>query len=125
MNMNASGYQAYKKVQVQTADQGTLILLCYDGCINALKLARTALTEGRTDQAAPQLQKAQNIIWELINGLNYDAGEIAQNLGAIYNYMIRRLMDSEYHLSTEPVDEVLEHLEEMRQAWQTIINKQG
>ncbi len=124
MNMNTSGYQAYKKAQVQTADQGRLILMCYDGAINFLKQAQQCIADEDRQQQNHFLTKAQNILWELTNSLNYDAGEIAYNLDALYNYMIRRLLDADFRNDIEPVKEVIGHLQEMKESWETIILKQ-
>ncbi len=119
--MNVSGYQAYKKAQVQTADQGKLILMCYDGAINFLKQAKLNMQDNK--ESGTLLNKAQNIIWELTNSLNHDAGEIAYNLDALYNYMIRRIIDAEYQNSTDAIDEVIQHLCEIKESWETIILK--
>ena len=123
MNANTSGYLAYKKVQVQTADQGQLILMCYDGAINFLKQALIAMQTGDKTARTNLLTKAQNILWELTNSLNYEAGEIAYNLDALYNYMIRRLVDADFNNSPEAVKEVIGHLSEIKSSWETIILK--
>ena len=124
MNINTIGYQAYKKTQVQTADQGNLILICYDGAISFIKQAVKAHDEQDNITMNELLTKAQNVLWELTNGLNYEAGEIAYNLESLYNYMIRRLVDAQYHNTIEPVNEVIQYLQELREAWQAIILKQ-
>jgi flagellar secretion chaperone FliS len=85
MNINTIGYQAYKKTQIQTSDQGNLILLCYDGTINFIRQAIKAHNEDNLITMNELLTKSQNVLWELINGLNFDAGEIAYNLESLYN----------------------------------------
>ncbi len=123
MSINSMGYEAYRKTQIQTADQGSLILMCYDGAINSLKKARKAQQEHDNQARAHALGKAQNILWELTNSLNYDAGEIANNLESLYNYMIRRIVDAEYHNSVEAMDEVISYLQELKESWEQIIRK--
>ncbi len=125
MNINSIGYQAYKKTQIQTADQGRLILMCYDGAISFLKQAQKAHGEKNDATMGDFLTKAQNILWELTNGLNFEAGEIAYNLEALYNYMIRRIIDAQYLNKIEPLNEVINHLQELRESWQTIILKKS
>ncbi|HVN72304.1 MAG TPA: flagellar export chaperone FliS [Desulfomonilia bacterium] len=124
MNINTLGYQAYKKTQIQTADQGNLILMCYDGALNFIKQAIKAHDENDLAIMNEFFTKAQNVMWELTNGLNFEAGEIAYNLDSLYNYMIRRLIDAQFHNTTEPAEEVVNYLKELREAWQTIILKQ-
>lgn len=121
--MNVSGVQAYKKTQVQTADQGELILMCYQGAITFLKKGKLAMQSRAIDEMITFLNKAQSLLWELSNSLNFSAGEIAYNLDSLYNYMIRQIIDAQYHSNPEPLDEVVRYLEELRGAWETIIRK--
>ncbi len=125
MNINSIGYQAYKKTQIQTADQGRLILMCYDGVISFLKQAQKAHEEKNFGTMSAFLAKAQDVLWELTNGLNFEAGEIAYNLDALYNYMIRRIIDAQYHNNIEAVNEVINYIQELRESWQTIVLKQS
>lgn len=124
MNMNLHGYQAYKKTQVQTADQGKLILMCYEGAIGFLRQAQKAHTDKNYAAMNELLNKTQSVLWELTNGLNYEAGEVAYHLDALYNYMIRRIIDAVYHDTIEPTHEVINYLQELRDTWQNIIQKQ-
>ncbi|MEN6448687.1 MAG: flagellar export chaperone FliS [Syntrophaceae bacterium] len=99
--------------------------MCYDGTINFLRRAQKAHAEKNFDSRNELLTKAQNVLWELINGLNFQAGAIAYNLESIYNYMIRRILDSQYTDNVEPVNEVIAHLQELEESWKTIILKQS
>jgi flagellar secretion chaperone FliS len=120
---NMMGYEAYKKTQIQTASQGTLILICYDGTVNFLKKAKKAHEENDLETWHTCINKAQNVIWELVNSLNYDAGEIAYQLDSIYNYMIRRIIDADINKNINPIDEVISHLLELRESSEKIIKK--
>ncbi|MEA2102738.1 MAG: flagellar export chaperone FliS [Thermodesulfobacteriota bacterium] len=121
--MNVNGYQAYKKTQIQTADQGTLILMCYNGAITFLKQAKQAIENKDDKNRSTLFTKAQKVIWELNNSLNYEAGDVAYKLDALYHYMIRRIIEADYNENTEAIDEVVGHLEEIRESWETIIQK--
>lgn len=125
VNINTVGYQAYKKTQIQTADQGNLILLCYDGAISSIKQAIKAHEDKNDIAMGESLTKAQNILWELANSLNFEAGEIAYNLDSLYKYMIRQIMDGQYHNTIKPLNEVVAYLQELKESWQTIIRKQS
>jgi flagellar protein FliS len=125
VNINTVGYQAYKKTQIQTADQGNLILLCYDGAISSIKQAIKAHEDKNDIAMGESLSKAQYILWELANSLNFVAGEIAYNLDSLYMYMIRQIMDGQYHNTIKPLNEVVAYLQELKESWQTIIRKQS
>jgi len=121
--MNTSGIQAYRKAQVETADQGTLILMCYDGAITFLKKGKHAMLNKDPLICTTFLGKAQNVLWELTNSLNLDAGQIARNLEALYNYMIRRIIEAEYHNKPEVLDEIITYLLERKESWEKIIRQ--
>lgn len=123
MSINTMGYEAYRKTQIQTADQGSLILICYDGVITLLKKAKKAQQDKDEETRTISFDKAQGLLWELVNGLNYDAGEIAYNLESLYNYMIRRIVDADYHRNLEAVDEVIGYLQGLRESWEKIVKK--
>jgi len=125
MDINTLGYQAYKKTQVQTADQGNLILMCYDGTINFLKQAQKAHEEKKIQTRDELLSKSMNLLLELVNGLNFEAGQIAYNLDSLYNYMIRRITEAQFHDKIDVLKEVVHHLQELKEAWETIILKQS
>jgi flagellar protein FliS len=123
--MNTQGYQAYRRTQIQTSDQGNLILICYDGAIGFLLQALKAQKEHDVITASGLLTRAQNVLWELTNSLNHDAGKIASNLDALYNYMIRRLVDAQYHNTQGPINEVVGYLQELRESWRQVIQRQS
>ncbi|MCD6569237.1 MAG: flagellar export chaperone FliS [Deltaproteobacteria bacterium] len=121
--MNLEGYQTYKKAQVQTADQGKLILMCYEGTINFLNQAKLHMLERDTTKQKFFLNKAQDVLWELTGSLNFEAGEIAYNLDALYNYMIRRIVDADYYDNPSVIDEIIGFLKEIKESWEKIIQK--
>jgi flagellar protein FliS len=91
--------------------------------VTFLRKAKKAHEEKDFPAWSSILLKAQNVIWELTSSLNFEAGEIAYNLESIYNYMIRRIMDADIKRTTEPIDEVIHYLLELRESWEKIIKK--
>ena len=72
------GYQKYKKVEISTASQNRLIVMLYDGAIKFLESACVSMDKKHgTEEAHNNIVKAQEIIYELLSSLNYEAGEIA------------------------------------------------
>lgn len=117
--MRGNGIAAYKEASVLTADPKRLVIMCYDGAIRNLKIAKESCGAGKYESKAKAVQKAQDIISELMHALNFEkGGQIAKNLEALYNYMQRRLLDAEVHKDIEAFDEVGGILKELRGAWQ-------
>ena len=80
-------FNAYKKTQINTSSSEQLVLMLYDGARKFIKLAIKALQDGDMQAAHHNLIRSQNIITELICGINYEAGEMAENFQKFYRYM--------------------------------------
>ena len=129
--MLAHGYaRTYRANAVLTASPGQLVLMLYDGALKALALAREGFARpdddiGRIAVINTQLLKAQNILSELQNGLNMDAGgEFARTMHRLYDYHNRRLSEANIRKQVEPVIEVERLVRELRDAWAQMLSKQ-
>ena len=124
MNPYAKGNVAYKKAAVTTKDQGTLIVMLYDGAIRFLKTAVVKTRKGDIEAAHNNIVKAKNIISELMTSLKSDdAGRIANDLKSLYVYMFNRLIDANIQKREDYILEVQQLLEELREGWQTVIDQ--
>lgn len=114
----------YLKTQVMTATREQLMLLLYDGCIRFCEQAKVKIDEKDIEGSYTLLIKAKNIVFELMRTLNYDVDkEFCTNIGALYNYMYRLLIEANIAKQKEPIDEVITLLKSLREAWQEAINK--
>src|ERR1700680_3182331 len=109
--MNA--YNTYAETQTQTADPGELVVMLYKGATRFLASAIKAIDARDLQTASNKLLLAQAIITELIETLDMkQGGELAQNLGRIYEYMNFRLVDANMRKDAEPAREVQTLLKE-------------
>ena len=120
-----SQYDAYKDTEIQTANQGKLIVMLYDGAIRFLRIAQENLNPRTYDVANTNIIKAQDIITELMLSLNMDAGEVAQNLFNLYAYMKKRLLEANMAKDGEILTEVIKLIEPLKTAWEEVLNKDG
>ena len=120
-----SQYDAYKDTEIQTANQGKLIVMLYDGAIRFLRIAQENLNPRTYDVANTNITKAQDIITELMLSLNMDAGEVAQNLFNLYAYMKKRLLEANMAKDGEILTEVIKLIEPLKTAWEEVLNKDG
>ncbi|MCJ7618399.1 MAG: flagellar export chaperone FliS [Desulfobacterales bacterium] len=119
--MHGNGIDAYRKTNVTTADPKRLVLMCYEGAISNLKIAREKYASKEYEAKAKAVQKAQDIITLLMQSLDFEGGgKIAVSLEALYNYMLRRLIDGDVKKDTKIIDEVIYLLEELESAWKEI-----
>lgn len=120
MSIN-NGYEKYKKVDVSTASQNKLIVMLYDGAIKFLETACAAMDKKHgTEEAHNNIVKAQEIIYELLSSLNYDAGDIAHRLASIYTYMNQKLTEGNISKTKPPLLEVIRYLKELKTAWEGV-----
>lgn len=119
----ANPYDQYKRMQVETASQGRLIIMLYDGALRNLRSAKNSINKKDINGAHTMLIKTQNIIRELNITLNMNAGEISQNLRNLYLYMINRLVEANLAKDNAKIDEVIELLSTLKEAWDAVILK--
>ena len=121
-----SPYDQYKKTEINTANQGRLIVMMYDGAIKFLNIALENLPSKKYDIVNNNIIKAQDIIAELMISLNMEqGGQVAQNLFSLYVYFKKRLIEANIKKEAEPIHEVLKHLKDLRDAWAQISTKES
>ncbi|MCU0821250.1 MAG: flagellar export chaperone FliS [Spirochaetes bacterium] len=114
-------YSQYKKTEIDTANQGKLIVMLYDGAIKFLNIAVENMSLKTYDVVNNNIIKAQDIITELMVSLNMkDGGEIATNLFNLYIYFKKRLLEANMQKNADVIKEVIDHLKVLRNAWDKI-----
>jgi flagellar secretion chaperone FliS len=116
----------YKRLNVETAGKLDLVLMCYEKAIELLRQARKCYEEGQFEHKARKLQKALDILHELQGCLNYEeGGQIANNLSALYTYLIRRILEGDIQRDLKAFDEATRILSELKEAWQEIASQRN
>jgi flagellar protein FliS len=118
----AAQYNAYKRVDVETASQGKLIVMLFNGAIQRAEEAKRQLAKGRTDGVHNNLLRAQDIVAELRSALDMKVA-VARQLDRIYEYFQHLLIKANIRKDSTPLDEVVVHLTTMRNTWQEAFAK--
>ena len=113
-------YQQYQNNSVNTASPGDLTLMLYNGCLKFIKLAKKAIEDKNIEVKNTNIQKAQNIITELMVTLDMKA-ELSQNLLSLYDYLNRRLIEANVKNDVSILNEVEEFVIEFRDTWKQVI----
>ncbi|MCC3145164.1 flagellar export chaperone FliS [Halanaerobium sp. Z-7514] len=122
--MNVS--QQYAQTKVQTASQGELIIMLYEGCIKFLRFAKLNIEDEDHSQANENLIKAQNIVLELLSTLDGEkGGELAQNLAALYEFIYKRLVKANMKKDKEMIAEVETMLNQLLESWREVVKIDG
>ncbi len=117
-------YASYAKNQVENASQEEIMLLLYQGAIVRLRQAREFWAEGERVKAMERRSQAQEIISYLDNTLDMESGgELAEQLDALYAFMIREINTSTREFDFERLLTVEELLESMLEAWKDAVQE--
>lgn len=118
-NPIASYRQIDLESEVRGADPHRLIILLFDGAETAMHQALACLEANDINGRSNALMKAIDIILSgLSTSLNVEeGGELAQNLKALYDYMVSRLIYANVHQDAAAIREVQKLLGEISGAW--------
>lgn len=97
--------------------------LLYEACLTNLEEAIDDIYNKDYVIANKKLQKANDILHRLGAGLNYEAGIIADQLDALYNYMADKVVEANYKKDTKLIEEVIKALEPIALAWNEALKK--
>lgn len=100
-----------------------LTALLYEACLTNLEEAIEDIDNKDYVIANKKLQKANDILYRLGAGLNYDAGVIAEELDMLYNYMANKIIEANYKKDKAIINEVIHILTEISTAWNEAMKK--
>lgn len=110
--------QEYQKHSVNGASPVQLIVMLYDGALRFMEQGRHAMAHADLERQNQCLQKAQRIVVELMGSLDMDrGGEIAENLFALYGYVLNELVLANMEDKPEPIERSIQVLSELRESW--------
>ena len=117
--------QAYKKVSIDSqssaASPHKVIQMLMAGAIERLIQGKAAMQQGNTPVKGERLGKALDIVISLRTCLSLDdGGDIASNLGSLYDFMIRQISHANQNNDGKAIDDVVEMLREIKSAWDQI-----
>lgn len=121
--MTYQQYQAYQNNSVNTASPGELTLMLYNGCLKFLKQARQAIEVKDHQRKNEMIQKAQNIIRELMVTLDQEA-PIAKQMMPLYEFVYHALTQANIKNDLDQLEQAHEIIENFRDTWKEVIKKE-
>ncbi|MCF0242516.1 MAG: flagellar export chaperone FliS [Treponema sp.] len=125
--MYPNAYNAYQKTNINTASQGKLVVLLYEGAVKQLSQAVNYFEPD--GKVLPQnnekfgicLQKAESIISELEVSLDMEkGGEIAKNLMSLYIFFNEELIQANIRKDREKIESVMKLMKELLDSWRQV-----
>jgi flagellar protein FliS len=124
--MQVQAARGYQSANVTTADRLRIIILCYEGCIANAARAVEEMKRGNVAEKGVYLSKATAIATELMNSLDKEqGGEIAEQLEALYRFVIDSFVQANLKKDPNPVDGALRVLRELKEGWVALSEKGG
>lgn len=108
---------SYIQEHTEEISSHQIISLLMDGALERVGQAVQAHVKNQRADFDLLQQKLVAIINGLRNSLNMDAGDIALNLDALYEYMTDRLTRTPYHDLVDALLEVRNLIVEIKQGW--------
>lgn len=123
MSVNLSALRQYKNVDLQatvaTASPHKLIQMLFDGALDALAQSKGAIERKDIELRTQRLNKATGIVLGLRDALDVEkGGEVASNLDALYDYIIRGIVQANRDDSADKVQELMNLLVEVKMGWE-------
>jgi flagellar protein FliS len=124
--MSSLGANVYRKLAAETslssADPHRMVMMLFDGVLEAIRIAALHMTAGRTAEKGKLLSKALRIVEEgLKASLDKEAGgALANQLASLYDYASLRLLQANLRNDHHALTEVAKLLADLRDAWAQI-----
>jgi flagellar secretion chaperone FliS len=125
INMNTQALSAYQQISVHTQVEGAsphkLITMLLDGALERTQKAKVAMKSGDVATKGELIGRAIDIVGSLDAYLDLEQGaEIAENLSALYEYIVLKLFEANNNNDANLLDEVVTLLTEVRDGWKGI-----
>ena len=122
--MNQYGAKAYHKTSVETASKEKILLMLYEGCIRNLKKCQSAMEAKNWAEKGIALGKAQDIVNELTNSLNYEiGGPLAEQLGSLYLHIFQETTKANIDNDPKKIAHCIKILETLYSGWKEAVEQ--
>lgn len=120
--MALTGINAYRKgnlkQDIANADPHKLTLMLMQGALDRIAYAKGAMERREYEQKSQYISRVTAILLNLRDTLDMETGgETAENLFALYDYMVERLNEAHVKNDLKMLDEVTNLLSPIRDAW--------
>ena len=109
---------------VSAADKLRLVHLMMQGARDRIAKAKAHLHRGEISAKGEQISRAIALVDGLRASLDAsEGGDIARNLGGLYEYMMRRLLSANLDDDMAALDEVASLMSEIHDGWKGVVDQ--
>lgn len=121
--MMTKQFETYQNNAVNTASGPQLTMMLYNGCIKFIKQAVIAMEDNDYEMKNANVQKAQDIIQELMITLDQSM-DIAQHILPLYEYIHYQLQMGNIKHEKEYLEEAVTLVVEFRDTWKEALKQE-
>lgn len=116
----------YQASNVNTATPEKLMIMLFDGALQFLQKAKTAIAEKNLVKRSQNIDGARKIIRELMRTIDLENGnDVSKRLFKLYNKMAMNLIKANVQRNANLIDEVIEDISNIRWGFQKAIEIQN
>ncbi len=119
--MDAAAREQYLVTQVMTAPPQKLQLMLIEGAIRFARQALELWREDRDEEAGDAILRSQEIVTQLLAGLDRERDpELVRKVAGVYLFIFRSLVSAHVRRDEEKLNNALRILESERETWQAV-----
>ncbi len=108
----------YKEAAILGSSPERLVLLLYEHLLVSLRRAALQIQSRNIEGKAQSLEKASDIVFELLASLDFEAGgELASRLAALYGWFITEIGEVSRTLDRERLERLISIVGTLHEAW--------
>ena len=116
----------YQASNVNTATPEKLMIMLFDGALQFLQKAKTAIAEKNLVERSQNIDGARKIIRELMRTIDLENGnDVSKRLFKLYKKMAMNLIKANVQRNANLIDEVIEDISNIRWGFQKAIEIQN
>jgi flagellar protein FliS len=124
--MQSSARENYLVTDVMTAAPQKLQLMLIEAATRSAQRAHEKWLAGDDAQASKALIHAQEVVGELLAGLNREGdAELVKRVASVYLFVFRSLMEANHERNQSKLDGALKVLEIERETWRQVCQRLG
>ena len=116
----------YQTSNITTATPEKLMIMMFDGALQFLQKAKTAIEEKNFQERSQNIDGARKILRELMRTIDLENGnDVSKSLFKLYNRMVMKLIKANVQRNAGLIDEVVEDIMNIRWGFQKAIDIQN
>ena len=116
----------YQTNNITTATPEKLMIMLFDGAIQFLQKAKSAIEEKNLLERSTNIENARKILRELMRTIDLENGnDVSKSLFRLYNKMAMKLIKANVSRNSALIDEVIEDFSNIRWGFQKAIDIQS